>query len=117
MITLTVPKQTNDDGETIPGGTFAFVRGLEGEHSLEGNWQTVTTVGSLPPGVIVHIDLQKALTEIAKSRGLDDGYGFARNIPKPVKQEKVKSSSEPSARRTRKNPELMGGFNPWAKSN
>lgn len=116
MITLTIPTQTNDDGEVIPGGSFGWMRGLEGEHNQEGNWQTLARLGSLPAGVIVHIDLQKALTQIALSRGMDDGYKFARNIPRPVKEKKEPKSSETkSTKRTRKSPDLMGGFNPWAK--
>lgn len=115
MITLTIPRQENEDGEIIPGGSFGWFRGQEGEHSLEGNWQTLETTGCLPAGVILHINLQKDLTAIAKSRGLDDGYGFARHIPRPAKEVKEKKAREPGEKKAKTTPGLMGGFNLFAK--
>ena len=115
MITLIIPSQVNEDGEIIPGGTFGWFRGLEGEHSLEGNWQTLCTVGGLPANTVVHINLQKDLTRLAKARGLDDGYGFVRHIPKPTKEKKERTPKDPSEKIRRPTPGLMGGFNPFNK--
>lgn len=114
MITLTIPKQVNEDGNIIPGGSFVWVRGTEGEHSFEGNWETLGHVMGLPPGVVLHIDLQNDLTEIAKSRGMDDGYKFARFIPKPAKEKR--QPKDPNAKPARKpSTGLLSGFNPFAK--
>lgn len=116
MITLSLPNQTNDDGTIIPGGSFGFFRGMEGEHVLEGSWQTLSHIGNTPPGVVVHIDLQKALTQIALERGLNDGYKFARNIPAPKKEKRpAKDPNAKPNRSPRKNPNLMSGFNPFDK--
>ena len=113
MISLSIPKQVNEDGNTIPGGSFVWVRGMEGEHSLEGNWETLSHVMGLPPGVVLHIDLQKDLSNLAIARGLDDGYKFARFIPAPVKEKR--QPKDPNAKPSRKTPGLLSGFNPFAK--
>ncbi len=117
LITLEIPRQVNEDGNTIPGGSFVWVRGTEGEHSFEGNWETLGSYLGLPPGVVVHINLQQDLTKIAQARGLDDGHGFKRTILVPKKESVKREPKDPNAKSSRKpSAGLMGGFNPFAKT-
>lgn len=127
--TLTIPKMEHPtDGHEIPGGTFRFIRGLEGEHNGEGNWISLYHFMGLPPGTIVHIDLQKDLTELAKARGLDEVGNFKRflSLPKSVKEEKEKeekaqakaeraAAPKAKAKGKRVNSAPMVGYNPFKK--
>jgi len=89
---------------------YAFERGLGGEgywFCREGSCEVLN--GSNNANMRVPIAFANDLTDEAKERGIKERYNFARNIPEPVKEKRVRGPRKP---KEPANP-LMGGFNPF----
>jgi len=107
IIALTIIPDERNPSKTMD---FAFTRTIHGD----GGWVTRRGLPGLPPNCLVHSELQRSLTTIAKERGLTEQYNFMAQPPKPAKPVRVPRVK--SDKKTTKvvGAGMVGGFNPFA---